>query len=94
MLCLNTDAATKKPVAPITRGKIISVDLKTNMVTLEAAPGQPPQQCVLNDQSTVEVNDKTVTPKQIKTGLYIRSVRLDSSNPPVIEDIDLTNKGS
>jgi hypothetical protein len=82
-------AAPAKKLPPSTRGSIVSVDLSDNSVTIEAAPGAPPQKCVLNDFSTVEINDKNVTIKQIKAGLWIRSVRLDSSSPPVIEDLDL-----
>jgi hypothetical protein len=91
-LGLNAHGAAKKAPPP-TRGKIISVDAKSNTIVIEAAPGAPQQTCVLNDQSTVEVNNKSVTPKQLKAGLYIRSVRLDSSTPPVVEDLDLTTTG-
>jgi hypothetical protein len=73
-------AAAAKKLPPSTRGSIQSV---------EAAPGSAPQKCVLNDFSTVEINDKSATIKQIKAGLWIRSVRLDSSTPPVVEDLDL-----
>ena len=82
-------AAAKKTLPPSTRGSVVSVDAAGMTVTIEAAPGAPPQKCVLNDFSTVEINNKNVTIKQIKSGLWIRSVRLDSSTPPVVEDLDL-----
>jgi hypothetical protein len=82
-------AAAAKKLPPSTRGSIQSVDLAAKTVTIEAAPGSAPQKCVLNDFSTVEINDKSATIKQIKAGLWIRSVRLDSSTPPVVEDLDL-----
>jgi hypothetical protein len=82
-------AAAKKTSPPATRGTVVSVDPAGKTVTIEAAPGAAPQKCVLNDFSTVEINNKSVTIKQIKAGLWIRSVRLDSSSPPVVEDLDL-----
>jgi hypothetical protein len=98
LLCLvlisaMTTAAAAAPAAkklpPSTRGSIQSVDLAGKTVTIEAAPGSAPQKCLLNDFSTVEINNKNVTIKEIKAGLWIRSVRLDSSSPPVVEDLDL-----
>ena len=85
-------AATTKP-PPSTRGKVLAVDAKAMTVTLEPSPGSAPVKCVFDDQSTVEINDQSATIKQIKTGLHIRSMRLDSSTPPVVEDLDLTSAG-
>ena len=82
-------AAPVKKLPPSTRGSVLSVDPASKTLTIEAAPGAPPQKCVLNDFSTVEINNKNVTIKEIKAGLWIRSVRLDSSTPPVVEDLDL-----
>ena len=83
-------AAAKKKAPDPTRGKIIAVDIKEQSITIEASPGADPQKCVFNDLSTIEINNKTSTPKQLKAGLWIRSFRLDSSTPPVVEDLDLT----
>jgi len=71
----------------------VAVDAKAKTITLEPSPGAAPVKCVLDDQSTVEVDDKTVTLAQIKNGLWIRSIRLDSSTPPLVEDLDLTTSG-
>ena len=89
ILTAEASAAPAKKLPPSTRGSIVSVDVAGKTVTIEAAPGSAPQKCVWNDFSTVEINDKSATLKQIKTGLWIRSVRLDSSTPPVVEDLDL-----
>ncbi len=91
MLGLNAFGDAKKP-AP-TRGRVIAVDLAAKQLTLESSPGSAPQKCVVTDQSTIEINNKTSTLKQVKNGLWIRSMRLDSSSPPVVEDLDLTTKG-
>jgi len=82
-------ATAKKTLPPSTRGSVLSVDLTGKTVTIEAAPGAAPQKCALNDFSTFEINNKNVTIKELKAGLWIRSVRLDSSTPPVVEDLDL-----
>jgi hypothetical protein len=86
-------AAPAKTPPPATRGKVLAVDAKAKTVTLEPGPGAPPVQCVFDDQSTIEINDKDSTVAQVKKGLYIRSLRLDSSTPPVVQDLDLTSKG-
>ena len=83
-------AATNKP-PPSTRGRVLAVDAAAKTVTLEPSPGSAPVKCVFDDQSTVEINDQSATIKQIKAGLHIRSIRLDSSTPPVVEDLDLTS---
>jgi len=85
-------AAPKKTAPPSTRGKVVSVDVAGKSITIEAAPGAPPQKCAVNDFSTIEINNKTSTIKQVKSGLFIRSVRLDTSTPPVVEDLDLTTR--
>ncbi len=86
-------AAPAKKVPPATRGKVVAVDAKAKTVTLEPGPGAPPVQCVFDDQSTVEINDKDAKLGQVKAGLYVRSLRLDSSTPPVVQDLDLTTTG-
>lgn len=88
---LNAHGAAKK-LPPATRGKVIDVNAAAKTITLEAAPSAPPQKCVLNDLSTVEIDNQSVTIQKIKPGLWIRSMRLDSSTPPVVEDLDLTTK--
>jgi hypothetical protein len=92
IVAANAFGAAKKAPPPPTRGTVVAVDLKANTITLQTSPGAASQQCLLNDQSTVEINDKSATIKQIKPGLWIRSFRLDSSTPPVVEDLDLTSK--
>jgi hypothetical protein len=89
ILTVEASAAPAKKLPPSTRGSVLSVDLAAKTVTLEAAPGAAPQKCLFNDFSTVEINNKNATFKQVKAGLWIRSVRLDSSTPPVVEDLDL-----
>ncbi len=96
LLCLlppDASAKAKKDDAPPTRGNVAAVDIKANTISLVLYPGDAPVTCVINDQSTIEVNDKSVTLKQVRKGLWIRSARLDSSTPPVVEDLDLTSVG-
>jgi hypothetical protein len=96
LLCLlppGAWASAKKDAGSPTRGNVAAVDVKANTISLVLYPGDPPVTCVVNDQTTIEVNDKSVTLKQVRKGLWIRSVRLDSSTPPVVEDLDLTSVG-
>ncbi len=90
VLTLAASAATKTPPPP-TRGKITNVDQSSMTVTAQLTPGAKPITFTVNDQSTIEINDKSSTIKQLKPGLFIRSIRLDSGSPPSVEDLDLTS---
>lgn len=61
------------------------------IVTAQLTPKGKPISFTFNDQSTIEINGKSATVRQLKAGLWVRSIQLDSSSPPVVEDLDLTS---
>ncbi len=84
------DAAKKLP--PSTRGKITNVDLSALTVTAQLESGAAPVAFTFNDRSTIEINGRSATVKQIQVGFVVRSIRLSSDTPPIVEDLDLAGK--
>jgi predicted PilT family ATPase len=60
-------------------------------VTAQLEKGAKPIAFSIDSQSSVEIDDKPATIKQIRTGLWVRSIRLSYGTPPVVEDLDLTS---
>ncbi len=74
---------------PPTRGKIVRVDTANLSVTIQFSIKGSSHTYPLVPQCTIELSGNEAKLKDIKPGLFIRSMRLDSGAPTSLEDLDV-----
>ena len=84
-------AKAKWTPPPPTRGKIVRVDLANLAVTIQFNVHGGPHTYPLVPECRIEINGWAAKVKDLKPGLFIRSLRLDFDTPAGLEDLDVVS---